>query len=939
MAFDPYSSIQDFETEDWHDDKGGSHLLEEGKHDRGLIVAMPPLGRRKSNADSATLKPNKSIASEPGTSVTAPLSEANESFSFEINLPPGVDVSPLSCKESVIAMMLARSVDRALDASPPVYEIHDSSRSSRTRSRSRSRPTSHNHSKGESDRRRSRSRHVSDTPGPSGDRKSHRNSDRQTASISNSHVDRKDATDLQDRDQRRTVSREKAPKGESRTRSISRHDGRRASSQKPTVRSREKSHDRSSESQDRHHRRSRSSSTSRQSREGRSHRSQSKVRVHVMDEISEDRSRRSPSRSRNRSQSRAPQRSRSRAPSQGPGSGGSTRTRSKSRARENTSTQLRTDYKKAQEDRHHSPRSTSRKLTVVEEDLEDSQDPENLGLAQPSFLKMLLGDPIGEESENHLKTNVSSASHSERPPSRSKATPQEGEIGKQNQQGGRSHPSTSKNLGELSPPKVPAADVPPKQARSSKWAGLRAGVSLVSEARKDGSHSGSRRIRHRGLNDFGGSGTPGESRSPRDLDGCVSVQPKLQTVVMRQSLSPVLGAPHPSNQQAQMESNNVLPLNSVILAEDSDTRNPPKSPASATRSSFVATERMVSSDPSTSPGVESAASKLETMKRLIDDTKLKAKASRRRRAALKKEKNPDTIESCGAVGAPIVQHGESDIKLVPPKLATVILKTSKAESKPSEPGTKEKVSKWDRLKMTSELIQEKRRKKDESRTRQRTLEEMGSLPNSEKAETSTTSAELHIEESGSASLETNPSKVGNSGVQFSVDAAPLQRSDLTKQVDSNGYDRANSKWTGLKRASQFINNTKNRVGSSAGSTRRRMEERTSSNCQAEKSPEPRKPSSSKWKDLAARIGTPDARSRTIQEAAAVDVEYAGRESTLKASATWNTVGISGVALDRTPEVNVRKRVSKWASLRSARDFIASTGRHGEQRQRLIDDDS
>lgn len=91
--------------------------------------------------------------------------------------------------------------------------------------------------------------------------------------------------------------------------------------------------------------------------------------------------------------------------------------------------------------------------------------------------------------------------------------------------------------------------------------------------------------------------------------------------------------------------------------------------------------------------------------------------------------------------------------------------------------------------------------------------------------------------------------------------------------------------------------------------------------------------------MAARIGTPDARSRTIQEAAAVDVEYAGRESTLKASATWNTVGISGVALDRTPEVNVRKRVSKWASLRSARDFIASTGRHGEQRQRLIDDDS
>ena len=75
----------------------------------------------RSSEDSGMKKRNESNHSEPVTAETAPMSEAT-TFEFEINLPPEVDVSPLSCKESVIAAMLSRSVDRALD-SPPIREI------------------------------------------------------------------------------------------------------------------------------------------------------------------------------------------------------------------------------------------------------------------------------------------------------------------------------------------------------------------------------------------------------------------------------------------------------------------------------------------------------------------------------------------------------------------------------------------------------------------------------------------------------------------------------------------------------------------------------------------------------------------------------------------------------------------------------------------------
>ena len=64
----------------------------------------------------------KSISNEPSESVTeetsAMTSAANTSatdFTFEIDLPPPDDVSPLSCKESVVTAMLNRTLDRTLE--------------------------------------------------------------------------------------------------------------------------------------------------------------------------------------------------------------------------------------------------------------------------------------------------------------------------------------------------------------------------------------------------------------------------------------------------------------------------------------------------------------------------------------------------------------------------------------------------------------------------------------------------------------------------------------------------------------------------------------------------------------------------------------------------------------------------------------------------------
>ncbi len=152
MAFNPYGSFLDFSQKDWSvededlkstgrkGDSADAHKKRQSSPELIIPVQIP-----LNEEQDADLKRTKSIRSDPETSVTAALTEHHESFSFEINLPPALDVSPLSCKESVIASMMSRSVDRALESPPLMIRTsvpHE--KRSRARSKSRSRETSQN---------------------------------------------------------------------------------------------------------------------------------------------------------------------------------------------------------------------------------------------------------------------------------------------------------------------------------------------------------------------------------------------------------------------------------------------------------------------------------------------------------------------------------------------------------------------------------------------------------------------------------------------------------------------------------------------------------------------------------------------------------------------------------------------------------------------------
>ena len=245
--------------------------------------------------EHSPIKPSKSGQSEPQTSVTAALTEAEESFSFEINLPPAADVSPLSCKESVIGMMLSRSVDRALDAPPPLEMVQTSPKLSRTRTRSKSRARSKSRRRGPS--RMARSQEKPD-------------------------------------DQHKIAARSQSKERTSRTKTSSASHSRSVSANPAS---------RTTTVEDSARRRSRSRSTARTKEESGRRRSPSKQRV-TMASIKEDveqprrERRRSPSKSRNRSKSRARKRGSSKAPSVGSDQASSSRRRERSRSRQRNPT-------------------------------------------------------------------------------------------------------------------------------------------------------------------------------------------------------------------------------------------------------------------------------------------------------------------------------------------------------------------------------------------------------------------------------------------------------------------------------------------------------------------------------------------------------------------------------------------------------------------------
>jgi hypothetical protein len=317
-VFNPHSSVINSIAQGWND--APPVLVDhDGGDDVQCIPEEDPSEReRDTRKDSShsipSPEPQKSTLLEPETetAATVPLSESNESFSFEINLlPPVDDVSPLSCQDSVIAAMLKRSVYRALDASPPLFrEVRDSPQLKSDRNRMRN--ASYKRALNSRERREGQR-------GPSSESSDDDRRRKKRASSSD--------------DRRRRKSNERSSEGRRRHRSrskdgkpiVSRDSDDRHPSSPDDRQRRRKSKERSSEDRRRHRsqskdrksivsrdsdnlRRRRQRSISRapseEREEGRSRRSQSQQKKSIMEEIEENNSRRS--RSRRGSRSRAP---------------------------------------------------------------------------------------------------------------------------------------------------------------------------------------------------------------------------------------------------------------------------------------------------------------------------------------------------------------------------------------------------------------------------------------------------------------------------------------------------------------------------------------------------------------------------------------------------------------------------------------------------------
>jgi hypothetical protein len=144
--------------------KTSSPTARSSKHSRKSTKASPAVSDRKypsspSNARSSKRSPRRaarkvdlspprseSLESDPETEETVPISISSpvQSFSFEINLPPEANVSPLSSHESVIGAMIAKSVDRALECSANFAEIQSARRPrDRIRSAAKASPRDH----------------------------------------------------------------------------------------------------------------------------------------------------------------------------------------------------------------------------------------------------------------------------------------------------------------------------------------------------------------------------------------------------------------------------------------------------------------------------------------------------------------------------------------------------------------------------------------------------------------------------------------------------------------------------------------------------------------------------------------------------------------------------------------------------------------------------
>jgi hypothetical protein len=120
-----------------------------------------------------------------------------------------------------------------------------------------------------------------------------------------------------------------------------------------------------------------------------------------------------------------------------------------------------------------------------------------------------------------------------------------------------------------------------------------------------------------------------------------------------------------------------------------------------------------------------------------------------------------------------------------------------------------------------------------------------------------------------------------------------------------------SQVAGLKGASEFVQATSTKVASRRESRRR---------SQNEEGAEPRKPASSKWKDLSRRLQAKDVTKPSKRED-----PPGGKEPEID-------------TVEYYPDRSPQRRVSKWTGLKGARAFIAKAGRHSEHHKLLLSDD-
>eukprot|EP00934_Nitzschia_sp_Nitz4_P003875 Nitzschia sp. Nitz4//scaffold153_size53422//10481//13444//NITZ4_006759-RA/size53422-processed-gene-0.12-mRNA-1//1//CDS//3329537256//3865//frame0 len=979
--FEPYSSVQDFDKHRWDGDGDGDGD-ELGEEDYSSPYEEEKQGNGRGNPPlppvDPALKRKKSLNSEPATSVTAPMSEPNESFSFEINLPPGVDVSPLSCKESVIAAMMSRSVDRALEAEPPLTQVHTSNRESDRSSRKL-----HHHHHSDDRRRRalkSENTEVSDDRKSqgSGDRRSH-DRERRRGSSRERTTSRGTSMDPT-KDRRRGSSRERSStrgysvgpgdghrrRGSSRDRLSSRATSveptgsRRRGSSRERLSSRGTSVDPSSDRERRRHLResrghsvtrshekrdkSRERSPKREPSSSDRHRSRSKSttrskdtsrtsaskKVHIMEEIVEDasqRRRRSPSRSRTRSESRPRQRSRSRGPSGSGDREGSIRSRSKSRVRESSSRNLSSggldnDFV---EQRPRSPRRKA-SLEVVLEGPESTPEPKARA-AQTSFLKQLLGKEEPKKPEAATQ-----------PP----------------------------------PQTLPLHEEEPRRPRSSKWAGLRKEAELVSDSKRRTTRRRARRtekaveqsqsesapvdacttqpklkipVTHvtkspaqppKSFANFGDIGNDSFFNPTNDDSGNIA-KPKSEifefddddfdqkrpssskwaalrhgmefiSETKKRSSSRRLQGGTADNQVAEplarkdSAGRSSTPLSHARSATSGATSNmTPDEKLNKTLDSYMTTEQ--DGEPSVISHADDTSSTLSKVKMLIGNTKQKTRASRSRRAAMKE-----------SAEASVGSH-EAPNKQVQPKMQSVVLGHSNSSDKSSN---------VNRLKLAAELAKEKRRRKEESQSRQKSLED--------------TSGHTHPSTASKPTESAPPPPPAESPRAGTPQAAAITtRRRARRSEDTSEAQPKSTKWAGLRSASAFINQTKERVAKARSS--RNLTVDVDDKISPPPSPEAatKKPASTKWKDLAARVSTGPTETGRRRRHANREQPQAGESSPVKPKSTWEALSFKARSNDVKSPLEPKPKVSKWKTLKNARDFIANTGRYSEQRTRLIDD--